>query len=128
MIVAHRDARGSPATAALSGTATLIELARDLAGETLHRTVVLASTTGAQGTAGALRLAATVAGPIDAVIVLGDLASRHIQQPIVVPWSTSPNVASPVLRNTLGAQLRSRHRSGPPGRACSGSTCIWPSR
>ncbi|MDQ2897117.1 MAG: hypothetical protein M3Y09_15970, partial [Actinomycetota bacterium] len=120
VIVAHRDARGSPATAALSGTATLIELARDLAGETLHRTVVLASTTGAQGTAGALRLATTVAGPIDAVIVLGDLASRHLQQPIVVPWSTSPNVASPVLRNTLGAELRTQASIGPTGTSLFG--------
>ncbi|MDQ6728983.1 MAG: hypothetical protein M3022_01420 [Actinomycetota bacterium] len=120
VIVAHRDARGSPAAAALSGTATLIELARDLAGETLHRTVVLASTTGAQGTAGALRLAATVAGPIDAVIVLGDLASRHLRQPIVVPWSTSPNVASPVLRNTLGAELRTQASIGPTGTSLFG--------
>jgi hypothetical protein len=120
LIVAHRDARGSPATAALSGTATLIELARDLAGETLRRTVVLASTSGAQGTAGAIRLAATVAGPIDAVIVLGDLASRRIQQPIVVPWSTSPNVASPVLRNTLGAELRTQASIGPPGTSLFG--------
>jgi hypothetical protein len=120
VIVAHRDARGSPATAALSGTATLIELARDLAGETLRRTVVLASITGAQGTAGALRLAATVAGPIDAVVVLGDLASRHLQQPIVVPWSTSPNVASPVLRNTLGAELRSQASIGPTGTSLFG--------
>ncbi len=120
VIVAHRDARGSPAKAALSGTATLIELARDLAGETLRRTVVLASTTGSQGTAGALRLANTVAGPIDAVIVLGDLASRHIQQPIVVPWSTSPNVASPVLRNTIGAELRSQASIGPTGTSLFG--------
>ena len=62
MIVAHRDARGSPAAADLSGTATLLELARVLAGETLHRTIVLASTSGSQGAAGALRLAATLSG------------------------------------------------------------------
>jgi hypothetical protein len=105
VVVAPRDARASPATASLSGTATLIELARDLSGETLHRTVVLASTTGSQGMAGAVRLASTVSGPIDAVLVLGDLASRHPRQPIVVPWSTSPNVASPRLRNTIAAEL-----------------------
>jgi hypothetical protein len=105
VVVASRDARGSPAVASLSGTAALSELARDLSGETLHRTVVLASTTGSQGMAGALRLASTLGGPIDAVLVLGDLASSHERQPIVVPWSTSPNVAPPLLRNTVASEL-----------------------
>jgi len=105
VIVAHRDARGSPATSSLSGTATLIELARDLEGETLHRSVVLASTTGSQGAAGASRLARTLPGPIDAVIVLGDLASTRVRQPVVVPWSTGQQVAPPVLRNTVSAIL-----------------------
>lgn len=105
VIVAHRDARGSPATASVSGTATLIELARDLEGETLHRTIVLASTTGSQGTAGAIRLASTLGGSIDSVIVLGDLASRHVRQPIVVPWSETHQVAPPTLRNTVAKQL-----------------------
>jgi hypothetical protein len=105
VIVAARDARGSPATAALSGTATELELARDLAGETLHRTIVLVSTSGSEGTAGALRLASTLKGPVDAVIVLGDLTSAHPRQPIVVPWSGAQVVAPPLLRNTLGAQL-----------------------
>jgi hypothetical protein len=105
VIVAHRDARGSPATASLSGTATLIELARDLEGETLNRTVVLASTSGSQGTAGALRLASTLAGPIDAVIVLGDLDGARTHQPIVVPWSDGTAVAPPALRNTVAGAL-----------------------
>ena len=105
VIVAHRDARGSPALAGLSGTATLMELARDLSGETLNHTIVLASTSGSDGTAGAIQLASTVAGPIDAVIVLGDLASAHPHQPIVIPWSTRPLVAPPVLRNTLAAEI-----------------------
>jgi hypothetical protein len=105
VIVAARDARGSPATAALSGTATELELARDLAGETLHRTVVLASVSGSEGTAGALRLASRLSGPVDAVITLGDLASAHPRQPIVIPWSNAQTVAPPLLRSTLGAQL-----------------------
>lgn len=105
VILAARDARGSPATAALSGTATELELARVLAGETLHRTIVLVSTTGTEGTAGTLRLAASLSGPVDAVIALGDLASAHVRQPIVVPWSGVQAVAPPLLRTTLGAQL-----------------------
>jgi hypothetical protein len=108
VIVAHRDARGSPALASLSGTATLMELSRDLAGETLNRTIVLASTSGSDGTAGAIRLASTLSGPIDAVIVLGDLASAHARQPVIIPWSTSALVAPPVLRNTLAAAIRAQ--------------------
>jgi hypothetical protein len=112
VIIAHRDASGSSSKAALSGTeaalsgtATLIELARDLEGETLHRTVVLASTSGSQGTAGAIRLAQKLGGPIDAVIVLGDLASSHVRQPIIVPWAQGQQVAPPMLRNTIAAAL-----------------------
>jgi hypothetical protein len=105
VVLASRDALGSPAVAAASGTATLMELARDLEGETLHRTVVLASTSGTQGTAGAIRLAATVGGPIDGVVVLGDLASSRVQQPIILPWSTRQVVAPPALRNTVASAL-----------------------
>ncbi len=120
VIVASRDARGSPATASLSGTATLLELARDLEGETLPRTVVLASTSGTQGEAGALQLAQTLGGPIDAVIVLGDLASVHIRQPVIVPWATSPVVAPPALRNTLAAQLNQQAAIGSGGTSVFG--------
>lgn len=117
VIVASRDSVGSPGPAStpaeqaawqargLSGTATLIELARDLSGETLNRTVVLASTSGTEGTAGAVKLASTLPGPIDAVIVLGDLASARVEQPIVIPWSGRDTVAPPVLRNTLAATI-----------------------
>jgi hypothetical protein len=105
VIVASRDALGSPALASASGTATLMELARDLEGETLHRTVVLASTSGSAGTAGAIRLASTLAGPVDAVVVLGDLASAHANPPIVVPWSTRQAIAPPMLRNTVVSAL-----------------------
>ena len=105
VIVAPRDALGSPATASLSGTATLMELARNLEGETLNRSVVLASTSGSQGTAGAIRLAAHLAGPVDAVLVLGDLGSAHVQQPVILPWSTRQTVAPPALRNTVASAL-----------------------
>ena len=105
VVIAHRDALSAPAIAELSGTATLLELAHDLAGQTLHRSVVLASTSGSAGTAGAMRLAATLSGPIDAVLVLGDLASTHIHGPFVVPWSYGQDVAPPTLRNTLSAAL-----------------------
>jgi hypothetical protein len=105
VVVAPRDAVGSPGLASASATATLMELADDLQGETLHRTVVLASTSGTEGTSGAIRLASTLAGPIDGVIVLGDLVNAHVRQPIVIPWSSRREVAPPVLRNTLASSL-----------------------
>ena len=120
VVVAGRDARGSPARAGLSGTATLIELARDLEGETLNRTVVLASTSGTQGTAGAIRLAQTLSGPVDAVLVLGDLDGARTHQPIVVPWSSGTQVAPPALRNTVSAALGAQAALGAGGTGLGG--------
>jgi len=107
VIVAHRDSLGAPSTAALSGTATLLELAQALSGETLNHTVVLASTSGSDGVAGATALARSLQQPVDAVIALGDLAGTRIRTPIVVPWSNGEDVAPPLLRNTVAAALSS---------------------
>jgi hypothetical protein len=120
VIVAHRDARASPATASLSGTATELELANVLSGETLQRTVVLASTSGSQGTAGAVRLASQLAGPVDAVIDLGDLDSARLKQPVIVPWSQTTAVAPPVLRQTMAAQLNQQAGFGTAGTSVFG--------
>jgi hypothetical protein len=120
VILASRDARGSPSIASLSGTAALLELARDLEGETLPRTVVLASTSGTQGQSGALQSARSLAGPVDAVIVLGDLASTDVHQPVIIPWSTSPAVAPPALRNTVAAQLNQQAAIGSAGSSVFG--------
>lgn len=110
VLVAHRDALSSPATADLSGTATLLALARVIAGETQQRTVVLASTSGSAGTAGAARLARSLQRPVDAVVVLGDLAGTMVRQPVVVPWSDGQAVAPPMLRNTLATALGTQAR------------------
>jgi hypothetical protein len=103
VVVAPRDGSG---LAGLSGTATLLELGHALGGETLQRTVVLASISGSQGAAGAARLAARLPGPVDAVIVLGDLTSTARHATIVVPWSTNGAIAPVRLRNTLTAALQ----------------------
>jgi hypothetical protein len=116
VLVAHRDARSSPSTADLSGTATLLALARVVAGETQQRTVVLASTSGSAGAAGAARLARSLQRPVDAVVVLGDLAGTMVRQPVVVPWSDGQSVAPPMLRNTLATAL------GTQARLSAGST------
>ena len=105
VIVSHRDALASPAQAGLSGTAVMLELARVLSGQSLNRTLVLASTSGSDGAAGAQRLASELPGPVDAVIVLGDLAGAGLRRPVVAPWSNGQAVAPPVLRNTVAAAL-----------------------
>jgi Peptidase family M28 len=108
LVVAHRDALSTPATTQASGTATLLELARALAGETHHRTIVLASTSGSAGAAGATQLARQLGGGVDAVIALGDLASPRLRNPVVVPFSNGLNVAPTVFRNTVGGALGSQ--------------------
>lgn len=101
VVVSHRDAVGS-GEADLSGTAVLLGLAHALSGETLSRSVTLVSTSGQIGTAGATQLARTLSGqPVDAVIVLGDLASRAVRDPVVVPWSDTDLLAPPLLTKTL---------------------------
>jgi hypothetical protein len=105
VVVAHRDSLGSPAATELSGTAVLIELARILAGETLHHTFVLASTSGSAGAAGGTELARSLGTQVQSVVVLGDLAGTRASQPILVPWSNGAQVAPQLLRNTIAAAL-----------------------
>jgi peptidase M28-like protein len=105
VVVAHRDSLHSPATTDLSGTAVLFEMARVLSGESLQHTVVLASTTGSAGAVGAARLARTLPQPVDAVLVLGDLAGTSVHGPVVVPWSDGQRVAPSMLRKTLASAL-----------------------
>ncbi|HET6866103.1 MAG TPA: M28 family peptidase [Solirubrobacteraceae bacterium] len=106
VVVAHRDSvRASPSGSAAeeSGTAVLLELAAVLSQQTQQRSIVLASTSGHVGAAGAAQLARTLPGPVDGVIVLGDVAGPG--SPSVVPWSDSQLVAPAVLRNTLAAAV-----------------------
>lgn len=115
LVVAHRDALGRGARAELSGTAALLQLAQVLGGRTLGRTLVLASTSGGTaGVGGAERLARMAGGPVDAVLVLGDLAGTRIRRPLVVPWSSSARIAPLELRRTVETAVaaESRLRSG----------------
>jgi hypothetical protein len=107
VVVAHRDALGSPAVAEASGTAVLEELAHALSGETHRRSIVLASTSGSTGASGALALAKSLPlqQPVDAVVVLGNMAGTGLRQPVVVPWANAQVVAPPVLRNTAARAL-----------------------
>jgi hypothetical protein len=118
VVVAHRDALDRPATAQLSGTAGLIELARVFRGRTLRKTLVLASTSGGSaGNAGASEVAKHFGGGVDAVLVLGDLAGERLRRPMVVPWSNGHGVAPVELRGTVQGALRVEGglRAGEPG-------------
>jgi hypothetical protein len=119
VVVAHRDSNHSPGLSDLSGTAVLLELAQMLSAQTEQRTIVLASTSGSVGASGAEQLAGSLSGPVDAVIVLGDMAGTNIRHPVVVPWSGTTLVAPPMLRNTVSSALE--QQAG----ISSGDESIW---
>jgi hypothetical protein len=108
VIVSPRDALGPRATAGLSGTAVMLELGQVLSGQSLQRTLILVSTSGSDGAAGAQRLASELSGGVDAVLALGDMAGVSTRQPVVVPWSNTQQVAPTLLRNTLAAALNAQ--------------------
>jgi hypothetical protein len=109
-ILAHRDAVQSPSVAALSGTAALLELANDLSAVNPERPLTFISTSGGSGgNAGAAIAAAALPRPLDAAIVIGDVAGTDPAHPFVVPWSgdggAAPAVLVASLNHALSAQL-----------------------
>ncbi len=118
LIVAHRDAAAAGSAAELSGTAALLELARVFAARETKRTIILASTSGGSGgAAGAAQLlsdpnelrgvAAAEGGrnPIDAAIVIGDVAGARARPPFVVPFSDTLGSASLELQRTVAGAI-----------------------
>ena len=101
-ILAHRDALARGSAAELSGTAALLELARVFAQSETKRTVVLVSTSGgSEGDAGAAYYAAHLGAAPDAAIVLGDLAGDRAHKPFVLSFSGGTATAPAVLQRTL---------------------------
>jgi hypothetical protein len=114
LIVAHRDAAGRGSAAEMSATGTLIELARVFASRETERTIVLASTSGGSGgDAGASALASELHEPVDAAIVLGDVASPQLRKPLVIPYSVGLGGATPQLARTLSAAISQQTGSDP---------------
>ena len=103
VVVAHRDAARRGSAAELSGTAALVELGRVLAAANVRRTITLASTSGGSGGAAGARAIADQlgGGPVDAVVVLGDMASRRVHKPLVVSYSNAGGVAPERLTRTV---------------------------
>lgn len=114
VVLAHRDAATAPALAELSGTASLLELARLFGGRTTQRTLTLVSTSGGSGgSGGAAAWASRVQGPVDAVIVLGDLGGTPDGAAQVVGWSNGRGIAPQRLMRTVSEAVR--REAGPPG-------------
>lgn len=106
VILAHRDAAQPGSAAELSGTAVLVELARVFAQSETRRTIVLVSTSGGSGgEAGAADFAAQASSPLDAAIVLGDLAGTRAHKPFVLPFSAAAGVAPDRLSRTLARAI-----------------------
>jgi hypothetical protein len=126
IVVSHRDARRSPGLAELSGTSTMLELARLFRARDLRRTLVLVSTSGATlGYTGAHAWAEGVdPRTVDGVLVLGDLTSTRTAKPWVVPWSLALGAAPLGLERTVEQALRTE--AGPPGG--SRATAQWARR
>jgi hypothetical protein len=108
VILAHRDAPSAhTARAELSATAALLELARVFATRETQRTIILVSTSGGSGgDAGAADFAATHSGPFDGAIVLGDLAGVRERKPFVVPFSDGSGSAPVQLQRTVQDAIR----------------------
>jgi hypothetical protein len=117
VVLAHRDSAARPGMAELSGTAALLELARDVRARDLQKTLVLVSTSGAStGFAGARAWArSTDAGLVDAVIVLGDIGGTLVQRPWVVPWRAGSDPVPLGLQRTLESAVRREVGSSPGG-------------
>ena len=114
VILAHRDSADHEAKADLSATAGLLELAAVFGGRVTQHTIALVSTSGGSGgSAGARDYAEHPGGPVDAVIVLGDLASTRSQRPWAVPWSNAKGAAPTRLQQTVA--LATREEVAQPG-------------
>ncbi len=118
VIVAHRDAVAHGSAAELSATAALLELARVFSQSETRRTIVLVSTSGGSGgDAGATDFASHSTHSPDAAIVLGDLAGAVARKPLLLPFSSGPALAPETLQLTLQAAISQEVgvRPGAPG-------------
>jgi hypothetical protein len=124
VIASHRDAAtgpGAPAAAAVSGTAAMLELARAVAGGRLRRTVTFVSTSGGSGgSAGMTAAVRALPRPVDAVLVVGDVAGAAARRPFVIPWSGGLGAAPLRLRRTVESAVRAEAGTAPGGARAAG--------
>lgn len=116
VVVAHRDAAARGSRAELSGTAALITLAQIAGSGRLRRSITFVSTSGGSGgAAGARAAVGELQERPDAVLVLGDMASKSAHKPFVVPFSSGRGVAPVQLRRTVEAAARAETGTDPGG-------------
>lgn len=104
-IVARRDAVARGSAAELSGTVALLELARVFSQSETRRTILLVSTSGGSGGDGGAADFAGSGRPLDAAIVLGDIAGANAHKPFVLPFSSGQSVAPQSLQGTLESAI-----------------------
>ena len=112
VVVAFRDGSRTD-EGSLADTAALVELAHVLGGRTLNRTIDIVSTSGREGGAGALDVARHLGGPVDAVLVLSDIAATGSRHPWVAPYASDELLAPIDLRRTVESALRSETGADP---------------
>jgi len=128
-IVAHRDAARPGSQAELSGTAALLELARVFAHSETRRSIVIVSTSGGSGGyAGASSFAANLSQPLDAAIVLGDVAGSVARKPFVLPFASGPATAPALLSRTLSGAISQEVgvNAGAPSASASLAHLVFP--
>ena len=107
VVVAARDSLGRGSPAALSGTAAMIEIARVVGLSRPRRSVTFASVSGSTGgQAGISELSSRLSRPVDAMIVLGDLAGTPTTDQVVVGWAAAPGSTPLLLTRTVATALR----------------------
>jgi hypothetical protein len=109
VLMANRDAAGRPGASTAADTATLLELAKVLAGVRHDKTIVLVSADGSTAdNAGARRFAAEYPerNKIDGMLVVHDIAAASANRPFLIPWSTDPKRGSLQLLRTADAALK----------------------
>jgi hypothetical protein len=115
VVMAPRDAAGTPGASSASSTAVLLQLARALDGASRKKTFVFVSLDGsAAGNAGARRFAESYPdrSKVDAVLVVDDIGAVSARRPFVVPWSSNARRGSLQIARTADAALAREAGSG----------------
>ncbi|PWU20791.1 MAG: hypothetical protein C5B48_12055, partial [Candidatus Rokuibacteriota bacterium] len=117
VVMAPRDAAGSPGASSASSTAVLLQMAEALDGSSRKKTFVFVSLDGsAAGNAGARHFAETYPdrSKVDAILVVDDIGAASARRPYVVPWSSdSHRGALQVARTAEAALARESNGSMP---------------
>jgi len=118
VLAADRATPGS-GEAPLTGTATLLELARAIGGRTVMQTVEFVST--GAGPGGALAEFTTPSDGTIAAVVLGETSGAGLHRPFVVPWSEARSVAAPLALERSAASALATETGLNPGAPKSSS-------